>query len=145
MVYHLLSNALKYSDDNASVAIRLSQQDQDLQIQVEDSGCGMDETQIVQALQLTKLPEGHTNTKGGCGMGLPISLAIVQRHGGTLTIESQVSQGTTVTITLPQGKKNQVGFADVPPSYNIRSGFNATLVPLADALPIQAFTIRKQD
>lgn len=145
MVYHLISNALKYSDDHTTIAIHLSQQDHQLQLQVQDTGCGMDEAQIAKALALVKTEHVYTNIQRGFGLGLPIVQSIVNHHGGTMTIHSKPAQGTTVTITLPQGDTSHIGFADVPAPYETRSGFNPTLIHLADALPVQAFTICKQD
>jgi len=64
----------------------------------EDNGCGMDEC------VLTKIFEPFFTTKdigSGTGLGMAISFGIIEEHNGTITIESAVNQGSTITISLP--------------------------------------------
>lgn len=143
-LYHLISNALKYTPDQGTVTVEIEQQETTLHVCVSDAGPGMTEQEIQQALTICKASDIYDDAKGGFGIGLPIVLAIAQRHGGTLTITSTPDQGTTATMSLPIADKAYVGFSDVPAPYTMSSGFNPTLLHLADALPAKAFGVRGQ-
>ncbi len=67
-----------------------------IELTISDTGPGMSKEALNEALK----PFG-TSKSGGLGLGLPLSRQILQRHGGDLTIRSQVGQGTSATIMLP--------------------------------------------
>jgi signal transduction histidine kinase len=80
--------------------VRISAWEQDgwVHLSVEDDGSGMTPEALEQALEL------HFTTKEkGTGLGLPISQRIVERHGGTLSVESREGEGTKATIRIPKG------------------------------------------
>ena len=98
------ASALKEIVENAldagatRLAIRLSNGGLD-RIEVSDDGCGMDEPTRAKIFE----PFYTTKEVGeGTGMGLSISYGIVEAHHGALTVESQVGQGTTFYLSLPQ-------------------------------------------
>jgi signal transduction histidine kinase len=94
-------------DGDAMIRIRAGQQDQHIIVQFEDNGRGMTDTQIAEAFDLfytTKKPGA------GTGLGLWVCQEILRRHQGTIRIDSQVGQGTTVTLDLP--KEPAAGTAD---------------------------------
>jgi two-component system NtrC family sensor kinase len=68
-----------------------------VRIRVADTGCG------IERQDLDKIFEPFFSTKGtrGNGLGLAIVWGIVESHGGHLTVESEVSKGTTFTVLLP--------------------------------------------
>jgi len=69
-----------------------------VRIECSDTGCGIDQEDLVRVFE----PFFTTKKKGkGMGLGLSICHGIVQRHGGTIRIESSKGQGTTFTISLP--------------------------------------------
>lgn len=88
-----------------------------LAISIADTGIGMDEGQ----LQMVKQPFFTTRSGEGLGLGLGICETIVQSHGGTIEIASQLGAGTTVTFDLALADNNQPAFASVnvpdQPSY----------------------------
>jgi two-component system NtrC family sensor kinase len=73
--------------------------DEYVEIQVIDNGCGIPES------QLPKLFEPFASTKGqkGTGLGLAVTWGIVDNHNGTISVESEVDVGTTFTIRIPVG------------------------------------------
>jgi len=71
----------------------------EVQIIVQDTGMGLSEEELGEVLRF--VPGGTSKKAHGTGFGLPIARRKVVDHGGTLNIESQLDQGTTVTITLP--------------------------------------------
>jgi signal transduction histidine kinase len=105
ILLNLVSNAIKFSDDGGTVAIRLTAERGGFAvIEIEDHGIGMTEDEQQRALQ----PFGQarpviTREYGGTGLGLPISDGLVEAHGGTLTISSALGSGTIVRVTLPIG------------------------------------------
>ncbi len=98
VIYNVLLNAIQASPEGSSIAVRLFPVADGARIEVEDSGCGMDqETQrrVFEPFFTTK-PVGS-----GTGLGMSVSYGIVRDHGGIMSIESQLNCGTKVTIDLP--------------------------------------------
>ncbi|MCI1188641.1 PAS domain S-box protein [Hymenobacter sp. DH14] len=100
---NLLSNALKYSAENTTVAVRATLEDQWLRLTVQDQGIGIapdDQERLFQrffrARNAANLP--------GTGLGLYIVARYVELLGGTVALRSELGAGTTVTITLPYEK-----------------------------------------
>jgi two-component system, cell cycle sensor histidine kinase PleC len=101
---NLISNALKFTRSAGSVTIRAARADDgSAAIQVADSGVGMSEEEIAIALTpFGQVDATHARWREGTGLGLPIAKALVQLHGGELSIRSQKDVGTEVTVLLPQ-------------------------------------------
>jgi signal transduction histidine kinase len=98
VLLNLISNAIESTAGGGEVRIAAGQQDGWVEIVVEDDGCGMTPEEVEQALEL------HFTTKDkGTGLGLPISQRIVERHGGSLSLESRKGVGTKATIRIPLG------------------------------------------
>jgi signal transduction histidine kinase len=99
---NLVSNAIKYSPDGGNVAVSLTREDGFLKCTVSDTGMGM--TPADQAEVFTKFfrtSNVRRTAIPGVGLGLPISKAIVEAHGGTIDVESKLGQGTTFTFRVP--------------------------------------------
>ncbi|GAB5403638.1 MAG: ATP-binding protein [Aureliella sp.] len=96
---NLLTNSLDASDDGDVVVVTLQRVDDQMQLTVKDSGCGMTE-EVKQHLFepfFTRRRDGR-----GTGLGMSISYRIVQDHGGTLTPFSEgPGLGTTITLKIP--------------------------------------------
>ncbi|MEG1151726.1 MAG: HAMP domain-containing sensor histidine kinase [Oscillospiraceae bacterium] len=99
---NIIDNALKYSDEGDSVAVRSVFENNYFVITVKDTGCGISPEDLPQIKH--KFFKANL-TRRGSGIGLAVADEIVARHGGTLTLESKLNEGTTVTITLPANKK----------------------------------------
>jgi signal transduction histidine kinase len=99
---NLVSNAIKYSPDGGEVVVSLGAEGSDVVCQVRDTGMGM--TARDQADAFTKFfrSDNVRNTAiPGVGLGLSISKAIVEAHGGDIQVQSALGQGTTFTFRLP--------------------------------------------
>jgi len=101
-VVNLLSNAVKFTPAGGSVRVVCAHTDSGILIVVSDTGVGMASADIPKAME----PFGQVDSKlsrkyEGTGLGLPLAKDLIELHGGSLTVESQVNVGTTVTITLP--------------------------------------------
>jgi len=101
ILLNLLSNALKYTPAGGCVSVVVEQDATgDLLVRVVDTGIGMSEQEIPQALEAF-VQIARAYAQDGTGLGLPIVKALVEMHGGTLEIASAVGKGTTVTVRLP--------------------------------------------
>ncbi len=96
VLLNLLNNALDSMPDGGQLEVSVRPQGEQLVLRVKDSGCG------IPADRLPLVFEPFFTTKGqGTGLGLAISYNIVSDHNGTIDIESNPGEGTTVLISLP--------------------------------------------
>ncbi|MCB9006613.1 MAG: hypothetical protein H6656_04440 [Ardenticatenaceae bacterium] len=106
---NLLSNAAKYTD-NGQITLRVRTHQHTATFAVEDTGIGIPEEHYETVFQeFRQLDETIARRRIGTGLGLPISRHLIERHGGTLTLQSVVGQGSTFTITLPLADKGDIG------------------------------------
>ncbi|MDQ3556116.1 MAG: HAMP domain-containing histidine kinase, partial [Gemmatimonadota bacterium] len=114
IVLHLLSNAIKYTDDGG-IQVRLERRtshapprrrETQLVLRVIDSGRGIPPEQIERVFEpFAQVEEGARSDSGtrGVGLGLPIARQLARSLGGDVMIESGVGKGTTATLVLPYG------------------------------------------
>jgi signal transduction histidine kinase len=96
---NLLSNAIKYSPKGGEVCVRVQQTPQDALVSVSDHGIGMTPEQRAVLFQpFVRLNQAEAIS--GSGLGLYISKAIVEAHGGRIWVESEAGQGTTFYVAL---------------------------------------------
>jgi signal transduction histidine kinase len=100
---NLLSNALKFTSSGGGVTIRAWVHATDGYVfQVADTGIGIALEDIPKALSPFEQIDGSLNRKyEGAGLGLPLTKSLVELHGGSLDLQSQVGVGTTVTVRFP--------------------------------------------
>jgi signal transduction histidine kinase len=96
---NLLDNATKYSGEGKVVHLSAERRDRFVSIAVIDHGIGIPADEVSRVTQ--KFARGRNAPGGGTGLGLAIAGRIARDHGGTLSIESAVSVGTTVRVSLP--------------------------------------------
>ena len=99
VITNLLSNAIRYSNDNSRVIIGARQVESKIQIYVQDFGKGID-PRYHQSIFDRYFRVPGTKVQGS-GLGLSISKDFVEAHNGTLTIDSEIGKGSRFTITLP--------------------------------------------
>jgi two-component system cell cycle sensor histidine kinase PleC len=101
-VLNLLSNAVKFSRNDSRVEVVLRHTGGgDIEIAVRDHGVGMRPEEIPIALEPFRQLRNIEAGQEGTGLGLPLAKMIIEKHGGTLEIESAAGAGTTATATLP--------------------------------------------
>ena len=101
-ILNLLDNAVKYSRAPAKVRVVLEQTEREMSIQVIDQGLGIpyeDQDRIFE--RFYAVDKSHSRSLGGSGLGLSIVERIVEKHGGTISLDSEVGQGSTFTLTFP--------------------------------------------
>lgn len=103
VICNLLENAAKYSDANTPIALTALREGGNVAISVADRGCGIDPSE--QPLIFERFYRARTQAEAtaGTGMGLAISRAIIEAHGGTIRVTSQLGVGSVFTIVLPIG------------------------------------------
>src|SRR3546814_696439 len=102
ILLNLLSNAVKFAPANGEVRVRADNGPAGLRMVIADTGIGIAPENIPIAFQRFGQIDGSLSRKyGGTGLGLPVAKHLVELHGGTLTLESAVGVGTTVTVTFP--------------------------------------------
>jgi two-component system cell cycle sensor histidine kinase PleC len=103
MLLNLLSNALKFIDKGGKVSIAIQRDSEGgLRVAVEDNGPGIDAADIPRILEpFTQMEDSLDRQHNGVGLGLPLTKAIIELHGGTLTIDSEAGSGTTATLCFP--------------------------------------------
>lgn len=100
-IANLLDNALKFSPPKTRVEISAMTVGAQLQISVSDQGPGIPPGDIDRIWDRLYRGDKSRTTKGA-GLGLSIARAVVFAHGGTITVNSQIGEGTTFTILLPE-------------------------------------------
>jgi len=104
--WNLLNNAVKFTPDGGAVMVRSSADDGLLRIEVSDTGIGIEPDMLPRIFDAFEQAERRiTRRFGGLGLGLAVSKAIVEMHGGTLTAESAGhGKGATFRVELPVGE-----------------------------------------
>lgn len=102
IIRNLLDNAIKYSNEGATVTLSAVPKNNYVQISVSDTGIGMDNETLSKLFKI----EEHIRTKGtldetGSGLGLLLVKEMVEKSGGTISAASQLNTGSTFTFTIP--------------------------------------------
>jgi len=103
---NMIINALQAMPGGGELTVgtRLTEGGEFVEIEISDTGCGIPQE------HLSKLFDPFFSTKGtgeGTGLGLSVSLGIVQKHNGTIDVKSKVSEGSTFIIRLPAGENQR--------------------------------------
>ena len=99
---NLLSNAIKYTPENGKVTLRSRMQDDDVLFEVEDTGVGLSEEDQKMVFEKFYRVRKDRQRASGTGLGLPLAKHIAEDvHGGQLTVQSRLGEGSTFRITLP--------------------------------------------
>ncbi|MFM9862909.1 MAG: ATP-binding protein [Micropepsaceae bacterium] len=107
VLLNLLSNAIKFNSSDGFITVETRADANGVAIWIHDTGIGIEENDIPRVMKPFEKAEtaGHQNN-GGMGLGLPVSSALVELHGGTLVLESELAIGTSATFTLPFAEEN---------------------------------------
>jgi two-component system, OmpR family, phosphate regulon sensor histidine kinase PhoR len=106
VVYNILDNASKYSPSNALIEILLKDAQESITLSIKDNGIGIaKEYQRKIFEKFFRVPTGDVHTIKGYGLGLSYVESVIKSHGGTMTVESEPTKGSTFTVTLKKSKK----------------------------------------
>lgn len=102
VLVNLLDNAIKFNRPGGEVSVECGDGDHEVRISVADTGLGIPSEEIKRIFErFYRVDKARSRPAGGTGLGLPIVKEIVDRMGGTVTVESQLGRGSKFTILLP--------------------------------------------
>jgi signal transduction histidine kinase len=101
VVANLVDNALKYSPDDSTVRVVITDDEGGVVLQVRDEGRGIPSEEVPFIFERFQ-QSSQSRGRGSVGLGLYIVHGLVRAHNGTVTVESEVDKGTTFTIVLPR-------------------------------------------
>ena len=102
---NIISNAVKYSEENKAIEITVAQVDNQYQIKFKDNGFGIAKDDVERVFErFYRVDKARSRDMGGTGLGLAIVKEIVEAHDGQIKIESKLEVGTTVWLTFPLGR-----------------------------------------
>lgn len=104
VVENLLSNALRYARDSSEIIIRtiFDEELKWVRCEVQDDGCGISEKDLPHLFErFYSVDKGRSRNHGGTGLGLSIVKHIVELHGGEVSVQSELDEGTTFSFSLP--------------------------------------------
>jgi signal transduction histidine kinase len=105
ILLNLLSNAVKFTPPGGTVTASGVVHTGGLDITITDTGIGMRSEDIPRALErFGQIDSSLARRYDGAGLGLPLAKQLTELHGGTLTIESTVGKGTSVTVSFPANR-----------------------------------------
>jgi PAS domain S-box-containing protein len=103
ILFNLLSNALKFTDDHGHVGIDVTSNDRErFRIVVSDDGIGIRAEDIGRLFtEFEQLETGTARRFGGTGLGLALTRKLVELHGGQIEVESEIGKGSRFGVVLP--------------------------------------------
>ncbi len=103
VIFNLVDNALKYSKESPVIGIDLEVRDNNVVFKIVDNGIGI-ATEFKDKIfdKFFRIPHGDTHNAKGYGLGLSYVAQVIQKHNGTINMESQTGIGTTFTIAIPK-------------------------------------------
>ena len=104
---NLITNAIHYTSAHGRVVVRVFDRKTEALIQIQDTGIGIAAEHLSQLFdRFYRVQSDRARQTGGVGLGLSIAQTISQQHGGRITVESTLGQGSCFTVYLPQYGSN---------------------------------------
>jgi len=102
MIRNLLDNAVKYTGDGGRVSIRLTRENQEAVLRVQDTGMGIPLTAQARVFErFFRVGDDRSRHGGGTGLGLSIVKHVAELHGGRVVLVSELGEGSVFTVLLP--------------------------------------------
>ena len=103
VIYNLCDNGIKYTPDGGKVEVNISETEKEVMLMVSDNGIGIaPEHQARIFERFYRVDKSHSKKSGGTGLGLSIIKHAVQYHGGKILLQSEIGNGTIVTVVIPK-------------------------------------------
>jgi two-component system phosphate regulon sensor histidine kinase PhoR len=102
MLVNLLQNAVNYTPEGGKIAVEARKEEGGIQIEVTDSGIGIPSEDLPRIFErFYRVDKGRSRELGGTGLGLSIVKHIAEAHGGRVSVESKLGQGSRFKVFLP--------------------------------------------
>ncbi len=103
---NLLDNAVKYSEKGSRVDVTAAESGEHAIVRVKDTGVGIPEEDLPHLFErFYRVEKDRSRSTGGSGLGLAICKKIVEMHGGAISVESRLGEGSTFTVRLPRNPR----------------------------------------
>jgi signal transduction histidine kinase len=103
VLFNLLSNAIKYSNSDADILLETQEKDGYAGFLIRDQGIGIPEDELPYIFErFYRADKSRNRLTGGSGIGLTIVKSIVEAHGGYVSVESRLQEGSCFTVMLPK-------------------------------------------
>ncbi len=104
----LLDNAIKYTEAG-SVQLAITLNEPHVKVTVKDTGIGIEETALPHVFdRFWRADKVRSRAEGGAGLGLSLASQIVQRHGGAITVQSEIGKGSSFTVELQAANLSEI-------------------------------------
>jgi len=104
MVRNLIDNAVRYTGDGGSVDVSVRAETGSVVVRVADTGIGIPQRELPRIFErFYRVDRARSRETGGTGLGLSIVRHVTENHGGDVTVESELGQGTVFEVRLPTG------------------------------------------
>ena len=102
IIRNLLMNAVKYSYNDKSIIIEVIKQHKSVKVSIIDHGVGINSDKLNEIFLISKkISEPGTNNEKGTGLGLILCKEFIEKHNGTIGVESELGKGASFWFTLP--------------------------------------------
>ena len=102
LIDNLINNAIKYTPEHGNINVNLAEVDGQAQIMVQDTGIGISRKEQVRIFErFYRVDKARSRELGGTGLGLSIVKNIIEKHKGTIKVDSKLGHGSTFIATLP--------------------------------------------
>ena len=100
---NIIDNAIKYTKESGRIEVSLSEHNEVVEVVIRDSGIGIPREHLGRIFErFYRVDKSRSRQLGGTGLGLSIAKHIVLVHNGNIILESELNQGTKVSVTLPK-------------------------------------------
>lgn len=102
IVLNLVNNGLRYTQENGKVELKVESDEENFIITVTDNGMGISKEDLPYIFQrFYRAEKSRERSSGGSGLGLAITKGFIEAHGGTISVESTLGEGSSFKVTLP--------------------------------------------
>lgn len=108
LVRNLIDNAIRHSHEGARVTVRVDSEGQEVTLSVSDTGIGIPSRDVPRIFErFYRVDRARSRETGGTGLGLAIVKHVVENHGGSVDVESELGRGTTFRVRLPARRPDE--------------------------------------
>jgi signal transduction histidine kinase len=104
-----MSNAVKFSKQEGKIFVKVTVENNSIDISVTDTGIGIDKSHIKNIFKkFSQVDKSLSRTKEGSGIGLKLSELLIKAHGGSISVSSIINEGSTFIVSLPCSRNDNI-------------------------------------
>ncbi|MDF2949733.1 MAG: phoR2 [Sedimentibacter sp.] len=109
VLLNLMSNAVKFSKQEGKIFVKVTVENNSIDISVTDTGIGIDKSHIKSIFKkFSQVDKSLSGTKEGSGIGLKLSELLIKAHGGSISASSIINEGSTFIVSLPCSRNDNI-------------------------------------